>query len=273
VGLRWNEDKVTAPVFQEDYVGAPLPPGYIYSYPSQVPPGFIPDPGVVTDYTGNRSFVNTTPRVGFDYHFTKNVMAYIMYSRGFKSGGFDMRGNALLNPSTENGYNSETANNYELGIKTTLLDDTLLLNADVFYDPYTNAQVELALTTLYAGSVSNVTYTDNAGKQINQGAELQAAWRATRALTFAANVGYLDSYYEDFIVPCNVFPLTPTLTPGCTPGVVSVNEASSNYPTTSATSSTARGPRAIPRASSTATAVGSPGRWSSRWCCATAATA
>ncbi len=230
VGLRWNQDKVTAPVFQEDYVGAPLPPGYIYSYPSQAPPGFIPDPGVVTDYTGNRSFVNTTPRVGFDYHFTKNIMGYIMYSRGFKSGGFDMRGNALLNPSTENGYNSETANNYELGIKTTLFDDTLLLNADVFYDPYTNAQVQLALTTLYAGSVSNVTYTDNAGKQINQGAELQTAWKATRALTFGANVGYLDSYYEDFIIPCNVFPLTPTLTPGCTPGVTSVNESSSNYP-------------------------------------------
>jgi len=230
VGLRWNEDKVTAPVFQEDYVGAALPPGVTYSYPSQAPPGFIPDPGVVTDYTGNRAFVNMTPRVGFDYHFTKSIMAYIMYSRGFKSGGFDMRGNALLNPSTENGYKSETADNYEIGIKTTLFDDTLLLNADVFYDPYTNAQVELALTTLYAGSVSNVTYTDNAGKQINQGVELQAAWKTTRALTFGANLGYLDSYYKDFIVPCNVFPLTPVLTPGCTPGVVSVNEASSNYP-------------------------------------------
>ena len=30
-----------------------------------------------------------------------------------------MRGNALLSPDTKNGYNSETANNYELGLKTT----------------------------------------------------------------------------------------------------------------------------------------------------------
>jgi iron complex outermembrane recepter protein len=229
-GLRWNEDKVTAPVFQEDYVGAPLPPGYAYTTPAQAPPGLIPDPGVVTNYTGQRAFVDLDPRFGFDYHFTKNVMAYILYSRGFKSGGFDMRGNALLNPSTKNGYNSEVANNYELGVKTTWLDDRLLLNADVFYDPYTDAQVELALTTLYAGSVSNVTYTDNAGKQINKGAEVQTAWKATPALTFGANVGYLDSYYEDFVVPCNVFPLTPTLTPGCGPGVTSVNEAAYNYP-------------------------------------------
>jgi iron complex outermembrane recepter protein len=229
-GLRWNEDSVTAPVFQEDYVGAPLPPGYAYTSPAQAPPGLLPVPGVVTDYTGRRAFVNTTPRLGLDYHFTKNVMGYVLYSRGFKSGGFDMRGNALLNPSTKNGYNSEIANNYEIGLKSTWLDDRLLINADVFYDPYTDAQVELALTTLYAGSVSNVTYTDNAGKQINEGAEVQTAWRATRALTFGANVGYLDSYYQNFIVPCNVFPLTPTLTPGCTPGVASVNEAAYNYP-------------------------------------------
>jgi len=229
-GLRWNEDTVTAPVFQEDYVGAPLPPGYAYTNPAQAPPGLLPDPGVVTDYTGKRAFVNTTPRLGFDYHFTKHIMGYVLYSRGFKSGGFDMRGNALLNPSTKNGYNSEIANNYEIGLKSTWLDDRLLVNADVFYDPYTDAQVELALTTLYAGSVSNVTYTDNAGKQINEGAELQTAWKATPALTFGANVGYLDSYYEDFTVPCNVFPLTPTLTPGCTPGVTAVNEAKYNYP-------------------------------------------
>jgi outer membrane receptor protein involved in Fe transport len=55
-------------------------------------------------------------------------------------------------------------------------------------------------------------------------------WKASPGLTFGANVGYLDTYYEDFIVPCNVFPLTPVLTPGCTPGVVAVNEAASNYP-------------------------------------------
>ncbi len=229
-GLRWNDDGVTAPVFQEDYVGAQLPPGYSYTSPAQAPPGLFPDPGVVTNYTGRRSFVNVDPRLAFNYHFTPHVMGYVLYSRGFKSGGFDMRGNALLNPSTKNGYNSEIANNYEIGLKSTWLDDRLLINADAFYDPYTDAQVELALTTLYGGSVSNVTYTDNAGKQINEGVELQTAWKATRALTFGANVGYLDSYYKDFIVPCNVFPLTPTLTPGCTPGVASVNEAVSNYP-------------------------------------------
>ena len=98
-------------------------------------------PDVVTDYTGHRAFVNITPRLGVDYHFTDHVMGYVTYSRGFKSGGFDMRGNAAVYPQTEGGYGSETADNYEVGIKTTLLNDTLLFNLTVFYDPYRNAQI------------------------------------------------------------------------------------------------------------------------------------
>ena len=68
-------------------------------------------------------------------------MTYVTYSRGFKSGGFDMRGNAAVYPQTQNGYNSETADNYEAGPQVDLLDDTLLLNLTVFYDPYKNAQI------------------------------------------------------------------------------------------------------------------------------------
>jgi iron complex outermembrane recepter protein len=229
VGLRWNEDKKTADVYQADYASfAPvqLVPGTTFFDPAQVPAGFFPFPGVVTDYTNTRAFVNFTPRLGFDYHWTEQVMGYVTYSRGFKSGGFDMRGNAAVYPATQNGYNSETANNYEVGIKSTWLDNTLLLNLTAFYDPYTDAQIGVQQFVEYLGAPTNLTAVLNAGKQINEGAELQAAWRPTRALTFAFNGGYLDSYYENYLVPCNVF----TLAPGCGPGVPYINAAAENSP-------------------------------------------
>jgi iron complex outermembrane receptor protein len=230
-GLRWNEDRKSANVFQEDWLSiAPLQllPGETFFNPTQAPVGFLPVPGVVTNYNNARSFVNVTPRAGLDYHFTKDVMAYFTYSRGFKSGGFDMRGDAALFPGTSNGYKSETADSYELGVKTTLLDGRLVLDADVFYDPYTNAQIEIAGTTLVGQSVQNLQVADNAGKQINEGAELQAAWRATRALTFGLIAGYLDSYFEQFIIPCNIFAGATQL--GCAPGVGTANEASVDRP-------------------------------------------
>ena len=229
-GLRWNEDQKTAGVYQGDYVSLPptqLLPNQQFFNPAAVPAGFIPAPGVVTNYTGQRSFVNVTPRLGLDYHFTDHVMAYVSYSRGFLSGGFDMRGNALLYPQTQNGYNSETADSYEAGIKSTLLDDTLLLNFTVFYDPYKNAQIPIQqLVQEPGGSTANLTAEINAGEQVNQGAELESVWRPTKALTIALNVGYLDSYYLDFLIPCNVF----TAAAGCAGNTGNVNVASENRP-------------------------------------------
>src|SRR5208282_5586988 len=149
------------------------------------PPGFFfvpgnPAFGVLTDYTNSRSFVNVTPRLGFDFHWTPQIMTYVSYSKGFKSGGFDMRGNATLYPQTQNGYNSETANNYEAGIKSTLFDDTLQLNFTVFYDPYSNAQIGVQQFVVSHGIPENVTAVLNAGKQINKGVELESVWRPIR---------------------------------------------------------------------------------------------
>jgi iron complex outermembrane recepter protein len=228
-GIRWNEDQKTAHVYQADYASvAPtqLLPNQQFFNPAAVPAGFFPDPGVVTDYTNTRAFVNITPRLGLDYHWTDHVMTYVSYSRGFKSGGFDMRGNAAVYPQTENGYNSETADNYEAGIKSTLLNDTLLLNLTAFYDPYKNAQIGVQQFVDYLGAPTNLTAVLNAGKQINEGLEIESVWRPLKALTLSLNVGYLDSYYKDYLIPCNVF----TAAPGCGPSVATVNVADDNRP-------------------------------------------
>ena len=99
----------------------------------------------------------------------------------------------------------------------------------MFYDPYTDAQIELGEFRLQR-TAAEVTFTTNAGKQINEGAELQSAWRATRALTLGLNIGYLDSYYKDYWFPATSLPLTPLITPGCAPGVTAVESASESRP-------------------------------------------
>ncbi len=201
-GVRWNQDQKTAPIYQAQYAGV-LPPNQGFFDPANPPAYLFPFPSpaaaVLTDYTGKRTFSNVSPRLGVDFHLTDHVMTYLSYSKGFKSGGFDMRGNAALYPATENGYNSETADNYEAGIKTTLLDNTLLLNVTVFYDPYKDAQIGVQQ---FVGT-SNVTAVLNAGRQMNRGVEIESQWKPVRALALGLNVGYLDSYYEDFIVGCN----------------------------------------------------------------------
>jgi iron complex outermembrane receptor protein len=78
----------------------------------------------------------------------------------------------------------------------------------------------------YAGAPTNLTAVLNAGKQINQGIEIESVWRPTKPLTLGLNVGYLDSYYKNFLVPCSVF----TLAVGCAPGVGTINIADQSRP-------------------------------------------
>ncbi len=62
-----------------------------------------------------------SPRFGFDYRLSDDVLGYVIYNKGFKSGGFDMRGNETANPATRDGYDSEIADNYEIGLKSMLV--------------------------------------------------------------------------------------------------------------------------------------------------------
>jgi iron complex outermembrane receptor protein len=232
-GVRWNQDKKDASVYQAQYASfAPIQllGNQTFFDPSKPPAGFFLFPsggsatGILTNYSNSRTFSNVSPRFGLDYHLTPQVMTYFSYSKGYKSGGFDMRGNASLYPQTESGYNSETADSFEVGVKSTLLDDTLQLNLTLFYDPYKNAQIGVQQFVVSGGIPQNVTAVLNAGKQINQGVEIESAWRPIKPLTFGLNVGYLDSYYQDFLIGCTA------LTPGCAANSPPQNFADINRP-------------------------------------------
>jgi iron complex outermembrane receptor protein len=215
-GGRWNQDDKEATVFVAQYLGR-LAPNQTLFDENNVPAGFTLL-AVQSDYTNDRSFSDVLPRFGFDYRVTDDVLAYVIYNKGFKSGGFDMRGNATANPATRDGYDSEVADNYEIGMKSTWLDDTLQLNLTAFYTPYKDVQITTQQFQIVGGNPTNVTAVLNAGKQLNKGVELESIWRPIEPLTLVLNVGWLDAEFEEFLIGC-----TPP-SAGCTTDVSSLNE-------------------------------------------------
>ena len=216
VGARWNEDDKEASVFVAQYRGVLAPDATLFDE-NNVPPGFSLL-AVQTDYTNDRSFSNVSPRLGMDFRLNDDLMLYFSYAEGFKSGGFDMRGNQLTNPTTVNGYDAETADNFEVGMKSTWFDDTLQFNLTAFYTPYEDIQITTQQFVLLNGNPTNATAVLNAGKQVNQGVELETMWRPLAALTLVLNVGYLDAEFEEFFTAC------PTPTPGCRLDLSGLNE-------------------------------------------------
>lgn len=186
VGGRYTSDDKKGSVYRQNFTGIRSP---IFGNPNAVR-GLLR-----TNYTNSRSFSEFTPRVSVTYEPSDAWTLYASWSKGFKSGGFDMRGDAFLYAPTVNGYEPETVEAQELGVKTSLLDGRLRLNAAVFKSDYKDQQI----TSQVAIGTAIASFVDNAGSSEIQGFELEGSVAFSDAWSAALQVGYIDAKFNEFI--------------------------------------------------------------------------
>ncbi len=142
-----------------------------------------------------------TPSVTLDYRLTDEVLSYVTYSKGFKGGGFTMRGfppviPGVTTPETDPhkvipSFGPETAEMFELGFKTDLFDRRLRLNVAGFITNYKDLQL---LTN--TGPSAFVPVLINGGDAKIKGIEVEGELLATEWLRLNGSIGYLDSKYK-----------------------------------------------------------------------------
>ena len=157
---------------------------------------FTADPAFA--FTGlSETWDDVSPMVSLDWKPTDNVMAYLRYSKGFKSGGFNGRAN---NPGEQAPYNPEKVDSVEAGIKSTFLDRRVLANFTVFHNDYKDFQARVSGTVIdpVTSLPSPELTVINAGSMIIDGAELEVVLVPTSGLRLDAQIGLLDARYEDF---------------------------------------------------------------------------
>ncbi len=146
----------------------------------------------------SKTFTSVAPKLGLDYRFSDAVMGYLSLSRGFKSGGFNVRANTRLNPDSAKPFDDEVLDVAELGFKSVLADRQLVFNGAVFYGEYTDVQV--SAFTAYDTNGDGVEDTFfgnfvNAGDATIKGAELEYDWSPAAVDWFglAGQISYLDA--------------------------------------------------------------------------------
>ena len=158
--------------------------------------------------TNDNSFSDDTPtwRVSLDHQFTDDVMGYVSYNRGMKSGGVGITGAA----DTITTYEPEELDAYEIGIKSDLLDGRARFNAAVFYYDFSSIQFQRVVTG--AGVIIN------GGDAESYGADAELEFQATDNLRLTAGISLLDTEIKDFPnAPCTE--RTPAgTTIDCAPG-------------------------------------------------------
>jgi outer membrane receptor protein involved in Fe transport len=163
-----------------------------------IPPELEPLWSVVLGPPGSKSLSRSDaavmPSAQIQYTFAPQIMGYAAFNRGFKAGGIN--GQNGLGSVSIPGYDPEYVNAYELGLKSKLFNNRLLLNLNFFRGDYTNLQVTTQLyhpdTNIYSAEVAN------AGAARSQGVELEAMWVANAHFRFGASATYLNSYYVSY---------------------------------------------------------------------------
>ena len=144
--------------------------------------------------SNDESWSEFTPRVGLRYEFSDNIMAYATYSTGYRSGGFNGRVNSVEEATQP--YDPETVDNMEVGFKSEWMDSRVRFNASYFVMNYDDKQEELQLPS--DTGTGQKTVVTNASEATIQGLELEVQALIGEGFSLRANIGFLDTEYDNF---------------------------------------------------------------------------
>ncbi len=147
--------------------------------------------------TGKESWSKFNPRVNVSWQIDDAKLAYVTYSEGFRSGGFNGRS---TNADTLGPYAPESIESFELGFKSQWLDNRLRMNLTAFSSDYLDKQEDVVFPDpVVVGST--ITLVQNAASATIRGAEVELLAIPTEGLTLGLNVGLLDAKFDEWLVP------------------------------------------------------------------------
>jgi iron complex outermembrane receptor protein len=140
------------------------------------------------DRLTGRAVLDWTPKLDF----TDQTLVYASYAHGYKAGGANPPGAALIGngigevglPDHPLTFKPEYIEAFEFGTKNTLLDGSLTLNGDIFYYNYTGYQI--------SEIVDRTAINNNYNAHV-EGAEIESNWEPLPGLKFNFAGGWEDT--------------------------------------------------------------------------------
>lgn len=147
--------------------------------------------GTTALFEQSAKFSDFLPRLTLAYQADDQNLLYMNVAKAVKTGGFNVNTTAGAILPSERTYQPEESTNYELGIKSTILNGRMNLNLAAFYTDWDD-QIVRALGATFA------TLNANAGQSTVKGIELETQIAVSRGLSFSGGLAYIDSQYDQY---------------------------------------------------------------------------
>ena len=155
------------------------------------PCNIVHGPACPSDFRDTETWTSLSPKVGLSYRYDDDTLLYAHWTRGFRSGGYNLRN---THPDIGPGpFDEEQVDNYELGFKSTIGARARLSGA-LFFSQVEDMQREVAFGLPdggFAQVVRNTADTDIFGL------ELEGSFALTQDLMLRAAMGYIDTEYTE----------------------------------------------------------------------------
>jgi len=200
------------------------------TYSTTVSGGLPTTPGTLQDnaklslfrpqsYRASDNGGNPSGRLNLAYQFTDDLMGYVSYAYGYKSGGLNMSGlplDAANNPALATAViKDETNRTWEAGLKSAWWDNRATANLAAYRTVVRNYQADITSSTETAAIR---TYPANIPEVRVQGVEGDFAALLFRGFTLRASFAYADGKYTDYPKgPCPLEWQNPNAAGGCQP--------------------------------------------------------
>lgn len=191
IGSRWTKDKKDFDIFAQCLDDPQVAAGGCAAF--GVAPGTLVAGGVPVSLDKSDDFFSW--RAQLEFRPTDEIMLYAGYNRGVKAGSFSAPLDGLQ-PVSLLPFKPEFLDDYEIGIKTELLNQRLRLNVSAFYYDYKDYQafVFKGLTTLVTNNNAEL-----------YGGEIEVTAILMEGLDVRAGVAVLDATVKDVEVAPGVF--------------------------------------------------------------------
>ncbi len=180
VGARWTDEKKHAIVLNRAYSDA----------------SFMHQTAVAADFDKSVKFSNVSPKVSLDFQISDDVLVYGLASRGFKSGGYNIRANSVAVPRSAEPFDDEQVDSFEIGSKMSFLDQRLFLNLSAFHNKYKDMQLSVFTELPGGGFFGDFT---NAGEGTVQGIEAEYQFMPGEHFAITGNLAWLDAKYDEYL--------------------------------------------------------------------------
>jgi iron complex outermembrane receptor protein len=175
-GLRWTDEEKDADLFTE--IDSTAPSAALTGL------SFLTTVSTPIDDSFTRSTDNVNWLVNTRYDILDDTMLYASVATGSKSGGF----NTVNGTPEEREFDDEDTISYEAGVKSTLLESRLRVNAALFYTEIDDYQFQQQLEAGIGSRVSNQAEVET------QGLDLEIQALPLQNLTLGASLLYMDKY-------------------------------------------------------------------------------